>query len=404
MSLTTSSVNERVIKEYDTIERPIDKLTKETVESLSKYLDFTFVNSNEYIITARSYIGVIKLRRDFILHILPKIELNNLFMMLNYVYDIPIIIDEEVSLQESNQLIKFLIRIFIDKVQDLIKKNYRKSYVTIQENRMTAKGRVLIYENFKANRFHLEKIFCEFDDYTDDILINRVIKYTIYILFNLDDGEFSRKLRYIFSLFKNVTLKNISVEDVDSIRYSRLNEVYKPVHLLCRLFIQNIFVSHKVGEQRMFSFLLDMNQLFEKFVRGIFNKFSMYRILSYPRQKYLDETDLVKIIPDIRFSKGSQVYLVTDCKYKKMKKLEDDSNNAQIINSDIYQMLAYMVGYQQDKGLLIYPKGEVEEDTQIKVLVDGVSKQIFIKPIDLNTIDESYLQAFSNEVENIIAN
>jgi 5-methylcytosine-specific restriction endonuclease McrBC regulatory subunit McrC len=116
----------------------------------------------------------------------------------------------------------------------------------------------------------------------------------------------------------------------------------------------------------------------------------------------LDETRLVRIKPDIRFVKEGEELLVVDCKYKKLKKLEDDIDNAQIINSDVYQILAYMVGYNLKKGMLIYPKGEVEKETEANIGLNGISRKIFVKPIDLNEIQKTHLQDFTKEVESII--
>ena len=97
MSLITSSMNEMSIREYEKTKLPIKRISDETVGSLSKYLDFSAVDTNSYIITAKSYVGLIKLRDDLVLNILPKIKIDNLFIMLNYIYDIPFIIEEEVS-------------------------------------------------------------------------------------------------------------------------------------------------------------------------------------------------------------------------------------------------------------------------------------------------------------------
>jgi 5-methylcytosine-specific restriction enzyme subunit McrC len=399
---TGSWANEIVIKEYEKPDFVIDGIDDETVESLSKFLDFVPIGEGSYKIIAKSYVGLVKIRDDLVVNILPKIEMNNLLIMLNYAYDVPFIMEEEATLAKSKLLVKFLIRIFLEKTREVVYKNYRKSYLTTQENRRTLKGRVLVKDNLRDNRFHLDRIFCEFDDFTDDVPINRIIKYVLYLLFHIDDGEFSRELRHVFSLFKNVSLVRVTVEDIDLVRYTRLNEAYKPVHMLCRLFVQNIFVSHKIGEQRMFCFVIEMNRLFEEFVRSVFRRFSTYRVMGHPRRKYLDETRLVKIKPDIRFVKEREELLVVDCKYKRLKKLEDDIENAQIINSDVYQILAYMVGYNLKKGMLIYPKGEVEKETEANIGLNGISRKIFVKPIDLNEIQKTNLQDFTKEVESII--
>ena len=402
---TMLSANSIEIREYRQSVAVIQGLTDETIAKLSNYLDFIPSGIGGHFVRARSYVGIVRLRDNLVVNVLPKIKMENLLMMLNYVYDVPFVWEEEASLQECQWLIKFLIRIFIDRVQRLYYRNFRRSYWLVEENRPSIRGKILVKENLNANRFHPERIFCQFDDFTPDILINRIIKYAIFLLFSLDDGQFRNELRYIYALFNEVSLVGISVEDVDSVIYTRLDEAYQPIHMLCRLFIRHVFVSHKIGDQRMFCFLIDMNSLFEEFVRKVLQKFTLnYRVKGHPNGKYLDQSNLVKIIPDVRFlqQKTEDMLSVADCKYKRLNKIEDDNENAQIINSDVYQILAYMVGYQLTKGILIYPKDEIEHETEIDVLFEGIIRKIFIKQIDLNQIQEQYLRAFARQVEDIV--
>ena len=99
---------------------------------------------------------------------------------------------------------------------------------------------------------------------------------------------------------------------------------------------------------------------------------------------------------------GSKQVLVADCKYKRMGKIEDDYQGSRLINSDFYQILAYMIGYNQDKGMLIYPKSEVEEEIESSVYLDQKQARIFVKPIDLDEIEEEKLKTFVKEVETIV--
>lgn len=402
---TTLSVNSIEVQEYRQSVTAVQGLSDETVAKLSSYLDFIPSGTGGHLIRAKSHVGIVRLRDDLILNVLPKVKMENLLAMLNYVYGVPFVWEEEAPLQECRWLIKFLIRIFIDRVQRLYYHSFRRSYLMIEENRSSIKGKILVKENLNANRFHPEKTFCQFEDFTADILVNRIIKYTIFLLFNLDDGQFRNELRYIYALFHEVSLTNISVEDVDSVKYTRLDEAYKPVHMLCRLFIRHVFVSHKIGDQKMFCFLIDMNSLFEEFVRKILQMFSLnYRVRGHPKEKYLDQTNLVRIIPDIRLVEKStdKMMSVADCKYKRLKKIEDDNEKAQIINSDVYQILAYMTGYRLNKGILIYPKDEIEQETEINVVFDGIAGKVFIRQIDLNQIQEPYLKAFAGKMESIV--
>lgn len=92
-----------------------------------------------------------------------------------------------------------------------------------------------------------------------------------------------------------------------------------------------------------------------------------------------------------------------DCKYKKLKKIEDDTEEAQIINSDMYQILAYMIGYDLKKDMLIYPRGEVEKESEATIVLNGVPRKISVKTIDLSEIRKKHLQDLTMEVETTIS-
>jgi len=145
-----------------------------------------------------------------------------------------------------------------------------------------------------------------------------------------------------------------------------------------------------------------MNNLFENFVRNVLDKYTRYSIKGYPPKKYLDETQLAKIIPDIRLIQKGKVSLVMDCKYKKLRKIKDDDLRAKVINSDVYQILSYIIGCGVEDGVLIYPKHEVQSESILVISLQGNNKNIIIKPIDLNEINDVYLKEFTKELDDIV--
>lgn len=49
-------------------------------------------------------------------------------------------------------------------------------------------------------------------------------------------------------------------------RYHRLNEDYRPLHALCRFFLDHTGPTHEAGDRQSLPFLVDMAGLFEQFV------------------------------------------------------------------------------------------------------------------------------------------
>jgi 5-methylcytosine-specific restriction enzyme subunit McrC len=129
------------------------------------------------------------------------------------------------------------------------------------------------------------------------------------------------------------------------------------------------------GSVRARGFLIDMNRVFEEFVRV-----ALREALTEPASRfgkgmlYFDEAKKTKLEPDLMWTPNGAPAFVGDVKYKRI--LADNMPNA-----DLYQMLAYVVAADLQNGLLIYPKGEAEETS---VRVANVGRTIETCTLDIS--------------------
>ena len=131
--------------------------------------------------------------------------------------------------------------------------------------------------------------------------------------------------------------------------FTRLNEHYRPALRLARLVLANLTLQDAVGETQASSFMLDMNELFERFVterlrralRGRLDVRDQYR-------STLDVESRLKIRPDLVFSSQGSPRFVADIKYK----LTDEAAAGR--HPDYYQLLAYTTALDLPEGVLIY--------------------------------------------------
>jgi len=63
-----------------------------------------------------------------------------------------------------------------------------------------------------------------------------------------------------------ISFKKITINDFDHVHLTRLNNEFEPVLNLCKLFISQSSVELSVDKIDTFSFIFDMNALFEKFI------------------------------------------------------------------------------------------------------------------------------------------
>ncbi len=67
-------------------------------------------------------------------------------------------------------------------------------------------------------------------------------------------------------MLDDISFKKITINDFDHVHLTRLNNEFEPVLNLCKLFISQSSVELSVDKIDTFSFIFDMNALFEKFI------------------------------------------------------------------------------------------------------------------------------------------
>jgi|GEM_PF-2143131 len=164
----------------------------------------------------------------------------------------------------------------------------------------------------------------------------------------------------------------------DRRHYHRLNDDYRLIHGLCRLFLEGSSISENVGAIRFRGFLLDMNQLFERFVTQAFRSCSEsaeFSIVPQEESELSDSlsTQAVYIRPDVIVRRGERVVAVVDAKYKKI--------TGPYKNHDLYQMVAYGTALACGSTYLYYPA--TESDFEGAIFLKNSSITIEIRCLDI---------------------
>ena len=256
-------------------------------------------------------------------------------------------------------------------------------YLTEEEALQTVRGRIRFDEQLRR-RFGLPlPIEVTYDEFTDDIVENRLVKSAVLRLgeMRLRSSRARRDLGWIAAMLENVSYSDFAPKDVPEVSFSRLNEHYRVVVELSRLILQNSAFESRRGEVRATGFLMDMNQVFQDFVTvalrdelGVSERvFCSDNQLKGQHLIYLDEKRNVKLEPDLTWWDGRECMFVADAKYKAA---EGGSRNA-----DLYQLLAYATALDLPGGILIYAKGEADPITH---QVRHSRKRLEIAALDLS--------------------
>jgi len=321
------------------------------------------IRGRRFILNPAQFVGVITLPSGRRIESRPKIPVSNLFYMLAKAFQLPPFRPELAKLERLDEILEFVANFFADLVEERIGNGLYRWYVEIEDNMPAVRGRINFTEDVRQNYILRQRTYCRFDEFTWDIPENQIIRQVSHFLSGWRFlPQTRRRLGQIDAELGEVTRTQFAAIDVDRIHYHRLNEDYRHVHQLCRLFLEGASLSEDLGEFSFRAFLLDMNKLFEEFVCEIMRERALGG-LSVDSQDwiYLDREKKILMKPDILIRRAGTVVLSADCKYKRLE--SDDFKN-----NDVYQLLAYCTATDTRRGVLVYPMHTNSAREKVQIL------------------------------------
>ena len=341
-------------------------------------------------IKARNYVGVIKVETQSF-QIIPKLSreesssdyskqaIRNLLFMLSYTKKIKIKEAELAGLNRvKDDFFETLIYLYSKNLLDLIQNNVYKNYVDLEGNLIFLKGKIDMPRHIKNNSVSKNRFYVKYEEFCEDNLLNQIFKYTTHLLLKTTKSNYNyKKLQEISFLFDEVSFKKISSRDFERVTLNRLNSSYEPVLNLAKIFVMGSSLEMSPSNINTFSFLFDMNILFEEFIGEITKKIFFggdHKVSTQGPFKYLvqemngHKVNKFRMIPDIQIlnRRDGVLDLIVDTKYKI---LDFNDNNYGIKQSDLYQMFAYSKKFNCEYIILLYPRLEEQniEESNFKL-------------------------------------
>lgn len=357
-------------------------LGEEQLRSLSEaHIGVTPLGGDRYTLRPSSLVGVLSLG-DLSVVVRPKIPIDRVMFMISYALDIGAWRREHAPLANDPDLLEATIPAFAHHTQRAIRRGLLQGYRHEDHALQTVRGRIRFGEQIR-HRFGIPlPIEVSFDDFTEDIEENRMLRTALHILGRMPvrSPHARQSVRALRPAFASVTLGSYRRGAVPEIAYSRLNEHYKPAVELARLIIESSSLELRHGEVASTAFMIDMNRVFERFLRAALRKALPVRGPQWPeedreRRLTLDKAEEVRLIPDLmwRDERTREPIFVGDAKYKRIVP-------AGWPHADIYQMLAYCTAADLPSGLLVYAAGE--EAAAIHE-IERAAKTIEVATLDL---------------------
>lgn len=312
----------------------------------------SFQTRGKWKLTAQGWVGHIPLTPELHLTLLPKVQLKNLFGMLEYAYQLKSksfrFLEGLIDCQSLEGFYSQLAYLLARRILDRGRKGFYRAYLLKTGQLAYVRGRLNLGQAIQKPWD--VKLSCHYEEHSGDIEDNKILAWTLFIIgrSGLCSERVSPTVRQAYHALQGlVTLQPISPEDCVGRIYNRLNEDYRPLHAICRFFLESCGASHERGEYTMLPFLVDMARLYELFVaEWLKAHLPQHLLLKFQEQVNLSKTVYFKtdlVLYDI--STGTARYIL-DTKYKTPTQPSAD---------DIAQVVAYAVSKDCHEAILVYP-------------------------------------------------
>ena len=342
-----------------------------------------------YFLTASSYIGAVTIG-DLAITVRPKVPIDRVMFLITYAMDPRHWRRDPFELEQDQDLIEAVALAFTHRTRQAIHRGLLRGYREEEEALHEVRGRIRFGDQI-GRRFDMPlPIEVAFDEYTEDIEKNRMLKTAINRLGKafIRSAGTRRELRKLRPAFSSVGVGHHHRGLLPRIRYTRLDEHYRPAVELAGLIIENSSLDLLHGKVASAAFFIDMNRVFEEFLYV-----ALRESIGLPESQWrhgavltLDEGRRIRPQPDLSWwpsgttGTGSRPIFVGDAKY--------ENPGPGYVASDVYQMLAYCTATGLPSGLLVYAAGKSKPQSH---RVRNSDKTIEVASLDLEGTPEAIL-------------
>ena len=158
------------------------------------------------------------------------ILIKNIYYMLTYAFQTLRRSDFDTVAAEKFENIHDLFAAILGKgVAYQLKQGLYKEYILQTEERTALRGKLNLQETMKNRIRQRQKLFCEYDELSENNLLNQSLKTTMLILLRHGNVKPQRKalLKKNLLLFENVDTVSIKQVRLEKLRYQRNNQNYR---------------------------------------------------------------------------------------------------------------------------------------------------------------------------------
>ena len=255
------------LSEYESVSVPLTERQARRLRAWKVHIDIApGSEEGHWDLTAKQYIGTL-VSEDLRILIRPKIELENVFLMLAVALRSSDWRQETFGYKTTGDLLPAVVSFFTRSAELTLLKGVYRSYQHRRERLTTVRGRLDLPAQF-AQGGAVYPVPCRFNEFTSDVIENRYLKAGIRRALRVPGitAKVRQRLRWMLAALEEVRDVSVRPELLDSLSFNRLQNHYETTLALARLLLENLTLQDEWGTATASSFMIDMNFLFEGFV------------------------------------------------------------------------------------------------------------------------------------------
>ena len=166
-----------------------------------------------------------------------------------------------------DNLFEFFVRVFIDTVNKLIVRGLRSKYHLVRGNEKSFKGKIVFNEHIRQNYIHKERIFVEYEYYSQNRPENRLIKTTLEVLSRrTTDSSNIKGLKTLILGLEEIPSSVDGEKDFSQVVIDRNMVDYISPMLWCNLFLKGMGLAGASKDNIPYALLIRTQDLYSAYV------------------------------------------------------------------------------------------------------------------------------------------
>ena len=323
-----------------------------------------------------------------------NIPIRNIYYMLSYAYQTLNLSEyKQIGTEDFENVKELYAEILSIGIPVLIRGGLSKDYISVEETSNVIKGKIDINSTIKKNTLVNKKVVVVYDEFSEDILLNQIIKGTL--LYLARSNKINQKMRKSFygllPYFTEVTDVELDLKLWKNVKYSRQNIRYQFIVDVCRYLYEQLLFDESSTSQIMKELQDEqrLSSLYEKFIYAFFKRETNYKVSRYQIQWNVDDgfTEALPIMQtDLILQKDNKTLIVDAKFYSENMAARFEGGAAKQKSGNLYQIFTYINNWKKGPnetvaGMLIYAKTTALNQPNQVYQIKG--KKIFVVSLDL---------------------